>query len=69
MVAFFETISDELREVDVSELLRTGAELARSNARTHGLTAELAPKSVLEWYRIFLNDPIADLPVMEALSD
>ena len=65
----FETISDEPKETDVLELLRTGAEVARNNARTHGLTGELAPKSVLEWYRIILNDPKADLPVMDALSD
>ena len=65
----FETISDEPQETDVLELLRTGAEVARNNARKHGLTAELAPKSVLEWYRIILNDPTADLPVMVALSD
>jgi hypothetical protein len=65
----FETISDEPQEIDVSELLRTGVEVARNNARTHGLTAELSHKSVLEWYRIILNDPTADLPVMEALSD
>ena len=65
----FETISDELQEVDVLELLRTGAEVARNNAHKHGLTAELAPSSVLEWYRIILNDPIADLPVMDALND
>jgi hypothetical protein len=43
--------------------------VARHNARKHGLTAKLAPKSVLEWYRIILNDPTADLPVMDALSD
>ena len=43
----FATISDEPKETDVLELLRTGAEVARHNARTHGLTAELAPKSVL----------------------
>ena len=43
--------------------------MARNNARKHGLTGELAPKSVLEWYRIILNDPTADLPVMDALSD
>ena len=42
--------------------------MARNNARKHGLTAELGPKSVLEWYRIILNDPIVDLPVMDALS-
>ena len=65
----FETISDEPEETDVLELLRTGAEVARNNARKHGLTAELVPKSVLEWYRIILNDPTVDLPVMGALSD
>ena len=58
-----------MQKDDVSELLRTGAEVARNNASKHGLTAELAPKLVLEWYRIILNDPTADLPVMEALSD
>ena len=65
----FEAIGAEPQETDVLELLRTGAEAARNNARTHGLTAELAPKSVLEWYRIILHDPTADLPVMDALSD
>ena len=65
----FEAICEEPQETDVLELLRTGAEVARNNARKHGLTAELAPKSVLEWYRIILNDPTADLPVMDALSD
>ena len=43
----FETISDEPQEIDVSELLRTGAEVARNNVRKHGLTAELAPKSIM----------------------
>ena len=65
----FETISDEPQEIDVLELLRTGAEVAGNNARKHGLTAKLAPKSILEWYRIILNDPTADLSVMDALSD
>ena len=65
----FETISDAPQETEVLELLRTGAEVARNNARKHGLTAELGPKSVLEWYRIILNDPTADLPVMGALND
>ena len=64
----FETISDAPQETDVLEPLRTGAEVARNNARKHGLTAELAPNSVLESYRIILNDPTADLPVMDALS-
>ena len=62
-------IGGEPQETDVLELLRTGAEVASNNARKHGLTAELAPKSVLEWYRIILNDPAAALPVMDTLSD
>ena len=65
----FEKISDEPQETDVLELLRTGAEVARNNAHKHGLTAVLAPKSILEWYRIILNDPTADIPVMDALSN
>ena len=65
----FETISDEPHATDVLELLCTGAEVARHNARKHGLTGELAPKSVLEWYRIILNDTAADLPVMDAFGD
>ena len=65
----FKTISKEPQETDVLELLRTGAAVARNNARKHGLTGELAPKSVLEWYRVVLNDPKADLPVMDALND
>ena len=69
MANFFETISEEPHETDVLELLRTGAEVARQNARKHGLTAELSHKSVVEWYRIILSDPTADLPVMDALSD
>tara|TARA_E500000178_G_scaffold249322_1_gene245918 strand:+ start:3369 stop:3923 length:555 start_codon:yes stop_codon:yes gene_type:complete len=64
----FESSRDEAQEIDVSEFLPTGAEVARKNVRKHGLTAELAPKSVLEWYRIVLNDPKAALPVMETLS-
>jgi hypothetical protein len=65
----FETISEQPRETDVLELLRTRAEVARNKARKHGLTAELAPHSILEWYRIILNDPTADLPLMDALSN
>ena len=65
----FEMISDEPHKTDVLELLRTGADVARNNARKHGLTAELAPKSILEWYRIILNDSTADIPVMDAFSD
>ena len=69
MARVFETISDELQETHALELLRTGAEVARNNARKHGLTSELTPKSVLEWYRVILNDSTAELPVMDAVSD
>jgi len=65
----FETNSDAPQETDDLELLRTGAEVARNNARKHGLTAEPDPNSVLEWYRIILSDPTADSPVMDALSN
>ena len=65
----FETISEELQETDVLELLCTGVDVARNNARKHGLTGEFEPKSVLEWYRIIQNHPKAELPVMEAPSD
>ena len=65
----FEMISDAPQETEVLELLRTGVEVARINAHKHGLTAEPAPKSVLAWYRVILNDPKAELPVMDALSD
>ena len=65
----FETISDEPQETNVSELLRTGAEVAQNNARNHGLKAELAPKSVFEWCRVILNGPNTDFPVMDALND
>ena len=65
----FETTSDEPQESDVLALLHTGAEVARNNACKHGLTAEPAPKSVLEWYRVILNDPKAELPVMDSLNE
>ena len=65
----FGTNSDAPQETEFLELPRTGAEVARNNARKHGLTGELAPKPVLEWYRIILNDPAADLPIMDALGD
>ena len=65
----FETIDGEMQEIEVLELMRKGAEVARNSARTHGLTAELAPKSVLEWYRIILNNPTAELPLTDTLRD
>ena len=37
---------------------------SRLNALKHGLTAKLNPASVLQWYRIILDDPGAELPLL-----
>lgn len=37
---------------------------SRLNALKHGLTAKLDPASVLQWYRIILGDPGAELPLL-----
>ena len=37
---------------------------SRLNALKHGLTAKLDPASVLQWYRIILDDPGAELPLL-----
>jgi hypothetical protein len=39
-------------------------EASRLNALKHGLTAKLDPASVLQWYRIILYDPGAELPLL-----
>ena len=64
----FETINGVVQEIDVERLTLTDAELSRQNARKHGLTAELEPKSVLEWYRVIVNDPEAEIPLLEQLN-
>ena len=43
----FETISDAPQETEVLELLRTGAEVARKNARKHVSPVSLRPN--LSW--------------------
>ena len=43
-------------------------EVARNNALKHGLTAKLEPHSVLQWYRVIVNDPKAQLPMFQNLN-
>ena len=65
----FERIDEEPQEIDFSGLVRAGAEVVQNNARKHGLIAELALKSALEWYHIILNDPAINLPDADVLSE
>ena len=52
----FETISDEPQEIHVLELLRTGAEVARNNARKHGLNAPPEENLVTTWFNLILGN-------------
>ncbi len=63
-----ETISIEHQEIEISELVLGGAAIVRKNALKHGVTAELEPRSVRYWYRIIVNDPTADLPLLENIN-
>ena len=64
----FETIKGVEHEIDVKRLLMSEAEVARNNALKHGLTAKLEPQSVLQWYRVIVNDPKAQLPLFQNLN-
>ena len=65
----FETISVEHPEIDISELAAGGAGIGRKNARKHGVTAELEPRSVRDWYRIIVNNPNATMPLFDTPND
>ena len=43
-------------------------EVVRNNALKHGLTAKLEPQSVLQWYRVIVNDSKAQLPLFQNLN-
>ena len=43
--------------------------LRHQNARTHGLTAKMAPASARDWYRIILNEPNATLEIDQLVSE
>ena len=64
----FETIKGVEYEIDVKRLLVSEVEVARKNALKHGLTAKLEPQSVLQWYRVIVNDPKAQLPLFQNLN-
>ena len=64
----FEVIEGVEYEIDVQRLLTSKVEIARNNALKHGLTSKLEPQSVLEWYRVIVNDPTAELPLLQELN-
>ena len=68
MGRIFETIKGVEYEIDVKRLLVSEVEVARNNALKHGLTAKLEPHSVLQWYRVIVNDPKAQLPMFQNLN-
>ena len=68
MGRIFETIKGVEYEIDVKRLLVNEVEVARNNAFKHGLTAKLEPHSVLQWYRVIVNDPKAQLPMFQNLN-
>ena len=64
-----ETISVEHPEIYISELAVGAAGIARKNARKHGVTAELEPRSVRDWHRIIVNNPNATMPLFDTPND
>ena len=63
-----ETISSEHQDIDISELVSGRVAVVSKNARKHGVTAELEPRSVRDWYCIIVNDPTSDLPLLENIN-
>ena len=64
----FKTVKSVDYEIDVQRLLKSEIEVARNNALKHGLTAKLEPQSILQWYRVIVNDPKAQLPLFQNKS-
>ena len=40
-----------------------------SNAHKHGLTASIDPTQILEWYRVIMNNPDAEISLTEHMSN
>ena len=40
-----------------------------SNARKHGLTASIDPTQILEWYRVIMNNPDAEISLTEHMNN
>ena len=64
----FDLMHDKLYVPALSQGRPRGAKAARKNAQKHGVTAELEPRSVRDWYRIIVNDPEADLPILAKVT-
>ena len=64
----FDLMHDELYVPALSQGRPGGAKAARKNAQKHGVTAELEPQSVRDWYRIILNDPEAEMPILARVN-
>jgi hypothetical protein len=61
----FDLVHEELHDAALSQGPPKGAKAAKKNAQKHGVTAELEPQSVREWYRVIVGDPNATLPLLE----
>ena len=61
----FDLVHEELHDAALSQGPPRGAKAAKKNAQKHGVTAELEPQSVREWYRVIVGDPNASLPLLE----
>ena len=61
----FDLVHEELHDAALSQGLPKGAKAAKKNAQKHGVTAELEPQSVREWYRVIVGDPYASLPLLD----
>ena len=64
----FDLMYDELYVPALSQGRTRGAKAARKNAPKHGVTAELEPRSVRDWYRIIVNDPEAEMPILAKVT-
>lgn len=64
----FDLMHDELYLSAISQGRPRGATAARKNVQKHGVTAELEPGSLRDWYRIIVNDPEAELPLFATVN-
>ena len=62
---FYDRMHEELHEAAISRSPPSSVKAAKKNAQKHGLTAELKPQSVRDWYRVIVGDPNASLPLLE----
>lgn len=62
---FYDRMHEELYEAAISRGPPSSVKAAKKNAQKHGLTAELEPQSVRDWYRVIVGDANASLPLFE----